>query len=271
MKRTVIAILSFAVCCSAGVNRVKQLTEPVQLTVPPRTVQENAPPWTAQQESLPDKDKTTAVRAVFSGEENPNPKKVADEYEDAGTIEPAETEPTAPPPSESTEWVPPAEEKKAEVSYRPIRETTHPTEQSKETTAPTETRSAETKPVQTEPTLPQPTESTVTETISPAMQPPTEQLQELLQEQLPEETQPQGCNHNWQTVAHEAQGHTELVNACACGYTFESISQYDSHLNDYAGTAEMITVHGHWSTFEIFVVDSPAWSETVCTLCGAQS
>lgn len=265
MKRIVIAILSFAVCCSAGVNRVKQLTEPVQLTVPPRTVQENAPPWTAQQESLPDKDKTTAVRAVFSGEENPNPKKVADEYEDAGTIEPAETEPTAPPPSESTEWIPPAEEKKAEVSYRPVRETTTPTEPSIEhSTLLTETVQ---QPVSQE------EQSTIpAETAPSATQPSTEQRQEHTPlEQPPEETQPQGCNHNWQTVAYEAQGHTEMVNACACGYTFESISQYDAHLNDYAGTAEMITVHGHWSTFEIFIVDSPAWSKTVCTLCGAQS
>lgn len=241
MKRTVIALVSFAIFCTAGVSRITQPipTETNQPTEPPKLVQTELPP----------------------------PVKAADEYEDAGKIESVETEPTAPPPSESTEWVPPEEEKKAEVSYRPIRETTHPTEQSKETTAPTETRSAETKPVQTEPTLPQPTESTVTETISPAMQPPTEQLQE----QLPEETQPQGCNHNWQTVAHEAQGHTELVNACACGYQFGCIGEYDSHLNDYVGTAEMITVHGHWSTFEIFVVDSPAWSKTVCTLCGAQS
>lgn len=234
MKRTVIALVSFAIFCTAGVSRITQPipTETNQPTEPPKLVQTELPP----------------------------PVKAADEYENAGKIESVETEPTEPPPSESTEWVPPAEEKKAEVSYRPVRETTPPTEPSIEhSTLLTETVQ---QPVSQE------EQSTIpAETAPPAMQPPTEQLQE----QLPEETQPQGCNHNWQTVAYEAQGHTELVNACACGYQFGSIGEYDAHLNDYAGTAEMITVHGHWSTFEIFVVDSPAWSKTVCTLCGAQS
>lgn len=235
MKRTVIALVSFAIFCTAGVSRITQPipTETNQPTEPPKLVQTELPP----------------------------PVKAADEYENAGKIEPVETEPTALPPSESAEWVPPAEEKKAEVSYRPVRESAATAEYA-------------TSPVETAPLAEPPAEqSTIpAETAPPATQPSTEQRQvHTPLEQPPEETQPQGCNHNWQTVAYEAQGHTELVNTCACGYTFESISQYDAHLNDYAGTAEMITVHGHWSTFEIFVVDSPAWSETVCTLCGAKS
>lgn len=125
-------------------------------------------------------------------------------------------------------------------------------------TVPTPTQSAETVPAATE---------WITETQPPAAELPSETQAPATEATT--EPEPAGCFHQWQVISHEAEGHAEMVNTCACGYQFGSIGEYDAHLNDYAGTAEMITVHGHWSSFEIWVIDNPAWSETRCTICGA--
>lgn len=158
------------------------------------------------------------------------------------------------------------------------------TEQPLETTSPAETIPAQTrpvveqKPVETAPAATEwitETQPSVAELPSETQAPATEPQQETQPATEPmatestAEPEPAGCFHQWQVISHEAEGHAEMVNTCACGYQFGSIGEYDSHLNDYAGTAEMITVHGHWSSFEIWVIDSPAWSETRCTICGA--
>lgn len=110
-----------------------------------------------------------------------------------------------------------------------------------------------TTPPATVPTEPKPTDP-------PATQP------------KPTEPQPTECQHVWQTVYHEEVGHEEPPShafACKCGYRFNSIAEYNAHLDNYAGTAEMITEHGNYGGLHsTWVVDTPAWEEQVCALCG---
>lgn len=86
----------------------------------------------------------------------------------------------------------------------------------------------------------------------------------------PAPTEPMCC-HDWQMLVHEEAGHYEPHNACGCGYRFDSVAEYEAHLLAYAGTAELVTVHGHWGTVYDWIVDTPASCSWFCTRCGAVS
>lgn len=76
------------------------------------------------------------------------------------------------------------------------------------------------------------------------------------------------CSHSWLTIEYPEVGHDVSINSCGCGYQFTDISAYDAHVSQYAGTAEMFTVHGHWGTVTQWVIDTQAYCEWQCSLCG---
>ena len=114
-----------------------------------------------------------------------------------------------------------------------------------------------TTPPATIPTEPKPTDP-------PAIQPkPTE----------PPATEPQPteCQHVWQTVYHEEVGHKEPPThkyGCTCGFLFNSVDEYFSHIENYT-PEEVLNYHpSYGGLHSTWVVDTPAWEEQVCALCG---
>lgn len=246
MKRIIISAICFIVCFSSSVKRIQQT---VDLNSGQPLIPEQAQVATVPTETI------TAVKEQEM--ESPAEEKDTAPVQIRASQPQLETE--AP---QSTEMV------QQLIQTVPPTETTVPVQ-----TVPTPTQSAETVSAATEWIMEtQPSVAELpSETQAPATEPQqdTQPATEPLAAEATAETEPTGCSHQWQVISHEAEGHAEMVNTCACGYQFRSIGEYDAHLNDYAGTAEMITVHGHWSSFEIWVIDSPAWSETRCTICGA--
>lgn len=231
MKRIIISAICFIVCFSSSVKRIQQ-------TVDLNSGQPLAPEQ-VQVATVP----TETITSVK-------------EY-------PAEEKYTAPAQSRAEQPQRETEATQATETEVHLIQAVLPTE----TTVPEQTAPAPPQPAETVPA----TTEWITETQSPVTEPQqdTQPATEPMATESTTEPEPAGCSHQWQVISHEAEGHAEMVNTCACGYQFGSIGEYDAHLNDYAGTAEMITVHGHWSSFEIWVIDSPAWSETRCTICGA--
>ena len=234
MKRIIISTICFIVCFSSSVKRIQQ-------TVDLNSGQPLAPEQ-VQVATVP----TETIAAV----------------KEQRVECPAEEKDTAPAQSRTEQPQRETEATQATETEVQLIQAVLPTETTVPVqTVPTPTQSAETAPAATE---------WVAETQAPATEPQqeTQPATEPMATEATTEPEPAGCSHQWQVISHEAEGHAEMVNTCACGYQFGSIGEYDAHLNDYAGTAEMITVHGHWSSFEIWVIDSPAWSETRCTICG---
>lgn len=248
MKRIIISTICFIVCFSSSVKRIQQT---VDLNSGQPLIPEQAQVATVPTETI--------ASAKEQRVEYPAEEKDAAPAQSRAEQPQRETEAT-----QVTEAV-------QHNGNQPVNAVT--AEQPLETTSPAETIPAQTRPVDEQKpveTAPAATEW-VAETQAPATEPQqeTQPATEPMATESTAEPEPAGCFHQWQVISHEAEGHAEMVNTCACGYQFGSIGEYDAHLNDYAGTAEMITVHGHWSSFEIWVIDSPAWSETRCTICGA--
>lgn len=231
MKRIIISAICFIVCFSSSVKRIQQTVD-----------MNSGQPLTPEQSQVA----TVPTETIASVKEQ------RVEY-------PAEEKDTAPAQSRAEQ---PQRETEAAQTTETVAQLIQAVPPTENTTPAATEWITETQPSVAE--LP-------SETQAPATEPQQEKqpATEPMATESTAEPEPTGCFHQWQVISHEAEGHAEMVNTCACGYQFGSIGEYDAHLNDYAGTAEMITVHGHWSMFEIWVIDSPAWSETRCTICGA--
>ena len=129
---------------------------------------------------------------------------------------------------------------------------------------PTEPKTPETKPAETtpqvKPTEPKPTEPNPTEPKVPETQPSHSEETEA--------TKPTTCQHSWQEVHHAEKGHEETVVVCACGYRCKTTSEWIAHTNSYS-SEDAVLYHGSNSSSKGYVVDSPAYTEWVCSKCGA--
>ena len=116
------------------------------------------------------------------------------------------------------------------------------------------------KPTEPKPTEPKPTEPKPTEPKVPETQPSHSEENET--------TAPTACQHSWQEVHHAEKGHEEMYDVCDCGARFKSTSEWIAHKNSYSAE-DALMYHGGHGTATIYVVDSPAYTEWVCSKCGA--
>ncbi len=91
----------------------------------------------------------------------------------------------------------------------------------------------------------------------------------------PEETEPPApteCPHNWTTINHPEEGHKQGWCVCKCGQRFKTVTEWDAHIESIiAGPnpKDAVIYHTSWHDDSEWIVDKPAWSETVCSICGA--
>lgn len=126
----------------------------------------------------------------------------------------------------------------------------------------TETKTIGKLTAQTKPTESTPVETTPAETKPAETQPSTEETRETAA------TEPTVCQHSWQTVDHPEEGHDEIYDVCDCGARFKTTSEWIAHSQSFSH-AEALMNHGGHGTANIYVVDSPAYTEWVCSKCGA--
>ena len=114
------------------------------------------------------------------------------------------------------------------------------------------------KPVEPAPTEPSPTEPAPTVPI------PTE----------PQPTEPAGCTHDWQCVHHDEEGHWLAGIICDCGWTvYGSPDEISAAWNAHSASfppEESLFEHGGFGCVDEWVVDTPAYEEWYCSLCGEQ-
>lgn len=195
-------------------------------------------------------DAVETIAVETSAPETTEQTEVPAETTSATETEPTETEPVETVPS--TEPVPShapdsGKEDKQEPEVKPTEPKTP------------ETKPAETTP-QVKPTEPKPTEPKPTEPKVPETQPSHSEETQA--------TKPAACQHSWQEVYHAEKGHEEHYVVCACGYRCKSNSDWIAHTKNYS-KEEMVLNHGSSSSADIYVVDSPAYTEWVCSKCGA--
>ena len=114
------------------------------------------------------------------------------------------------------------------------------------------------KPTETAPTEPVPTEPAPTAPI------PTE----------PQPTEPAWCTHDWQCVHHDEEGHWLAGIVCDCGWVIygspDAISAaWNAHSASFPPEKSLIE-HGGYGCVDEWVVDTPAYEEWYCSLCGKQ-
>ena len=123
------------------------------------------------------------------------------------------------------------------------------------TTQPTKPQPTEPQPTEPKPTEPKPTEPKVPET-QPSHSEETEA------------TKPTTCQHSWQEEHQAEKGHEEHYVVCKCGYRCKSESAWAAHAKNYSDE-DALLYHTSWGTTDSYVVDSPAYTEWVCSKCGA--
>ena len=80
-------------------------------------------------------------------------------------------------------------------------------------------------------------------------------------------TEPAGCSHDWQEVWHPEEGHySESYVLCRCGARFNSEAEWREHTKAVPG--EDLINHTNWCTNKDWIVDSPEYTEWVCSKCG---
>lgn len=87
-------------------------------------------------------------------------------------------------------------------------------------------------------------------------------------ETQPEETEPVGCQHSWQAVDHPEVGHEEHFVVCDCGYRCKTSAEWGAHAESYS-LEDMLLYHGGHGSADIYIVDTPAHTEWICSECGA--
>lgn len=114
------------------------------------------------------------------------------------------------------------------------------------------------KPVEPAPTEPSPTEPAPTAPI------PTE----------PQPTEPAECTHDWQCVHHDEKGHWLAGIVCDCGWAiYGSPDDVSAAWNAHSASfppEESLFEHGGYGCADEWVVDTPAYEEWYCSLCGEQ-
>ena len=133
-----------------------------------------------------------------------------------------------------------------------------------------------TEPVQTEPATesastvmpetpvePAPTEPSPTEP-APAVPVPTE----------PQPTEPAECTHDWQCIHHNEEGHWLAGIVCDCGWAIygspdDVSAAWNAHSASFS-PEESLFEHGGFGCVDEWVVDTPAYEEWYCSLCGEQ-
>lgn len=145
---------------------------------------------------------------------------------------PKPAKPTEPKPTESPATEVPAQEPvKPQPQHNDPKPATPPAAEPK----PTEPPAAEPKP-----------------TDPPAAEPPV--------------TEPPKPVHQWQRIDHEEEGHYIGGCECDCGARFSTTQEWISHVNSFEGS-ELMNHSGNHS-YDEWIVDKPAYTEWVCTICG---
>ena len=188
-----------------------------------------------------------------------------------GTTVPAETEGKTNEKDTSTESEA-ATEPTAPPETVPGKENADPTEGTQETNPPKQTEATQPvqPPTETSPTVPTEPETIPTEPTTPPTTPPSEPPETKPTE--PAETQPTGCAHDWECVHHAEEGHWRAGVVCDCGWTAygsadQLIALWNAHSASYPA-AEALFNHGGYGCVDEWIVDTPAYDEWVCCLCG---
>ena len=121
---------------------------------------------------------------------------------------------------------------------------------------------------------PQPTEIPKPTEPAPTEPPPTEPAPTVPIPTEPQPTEPAGCTHDWQYVHHDEEGHWLAGIVCDCGWTVygspdEVVAAWNSHSASFP-PEETLLDHGGYGCVDEWVVDTPAYEEWYCTLCGEQ-
>ena len=124
----------------------------------------------------------------------------------------------------------------------------------------TETKTIGKLTPQVKPTEPKPTEPKVPETQPVETKPSHGEETEA--------TKPTTCQHSWQEVHHAEKGHEETFVVCKCGYRCKSSTEWIAHKNSYSAEDALLS-HTSYGDTTSYVVDSPAYTEWVCSKCGA--
>lgn len=142
-------------------------------------------------------------------------------------------------------------------------------------TQPTEVPSQPTEPAkrtvpELEPTNPpQPTEPP-----KPTEPAPTEPSHSEPAPTIPVPTEPAGCTHDWQCVHHDEEGHWLAGVICDCGWViYGSQDEVSAAWNAHSASfppEEALFEHGGFGCVDEWVVDTPAYEEWYCSLCGEQ-
>lgn len=145
-------------------------------------------------------------------------------------------------------------------------------------TQPTEIPSQPTEPAkptvsEPEPTNPpQPTEIPKPTEPAPTEPSPTEPAPTVPIPTEPQPTEPAGCTHNWQCVHHDEEGHWLAGIICDCGWTvYGSPDEVSAAWNAHSASfplEESLFDHGGFGCVDEWVVDTPAYEEWYCRLCG---
>ena len=186
-------------------------------------------------------------------------------------------EPTAGTTETTTAATEPEETQATEAATTPTEpQATEPTKAPTQPTDPTEPS----KPEQTipKPTEPAPTEPTPTETVPPepptgeTVPPTTEPEQTQPTETKPAPTEPTECQHDWVSIHHAEVGHWRAGIMCDCGWTVygdpgELTALWNAH-SASVPPAESLFEHGGFGSMDEWIVDTPAYDESVCQYCG---
>lgn len=220
----------------------------------PDTAQHQAPSSAADQPLLQELREAVDESKATDSHTEVKPEETAEKEMMTSTLptEPVQIEPT---PESAPTAIPESAVESAPT--QPTEIPSQPTEPAK----PTEPEPALTN--STQPTEPVPTESSPTEP-APTVPIPTE----------PQPTEPAGCTHNWQCVHHDEEGHWLTGIICDCGWVIygrsdEVASAWNAHSASFP-PEESLFVHGGYGCADEWVVDTPAYEEWHCSLCGEQ-
>lgn len=156
---------------------------------------------------------------------------------------------------------------------------TEPAPESAPTAMPeTSVESAPTQPIevpsqQTEPAKPTVPEPEPAAPPQPTEHPkPTEPAPTAPIPTAPQPTEPAGCTHDWQCIHHDEEGHWLAGIVCDCGWTvYGSLDEVSAAWNAHSASfppEEALFEHGGFGCVDEWVVDTPAYEEWYCSLCG---
>ena len=88
----------------------------------------------------------------------------------------------------------------------------------------------------------------------------------------PQPTEPAECTHDWQCVHHDEEGHWLAGIVCDCGWAIygrpdEVAAAWNTHSASFP-PEESLFAHGCYGCADKWVVDTPAYEEWYCILCG---